>query len=119
LRADRVAAGDDLGPARGRRSWPDADLIQIKSDGPTDEVRLMCSCGCDLWIELASVAARSAWAQSDAAGITRETRCGDVAGPTAHATIGAPEPGLFLKVMAKCFDWLAGPETTNITKARS
>ena len=79
----------------------------------------MCSCGCDLWIELASAAARSECARSKVGGAASEFQCGDGAGPTIRATTGAPQIGLFLKVVGKCFDWLAGPEAAKLAKARS
>ncbi len=80
----------------------------------------MCSCGCDLWIELASAAARSECARLKTDGAAAlEGQSDDVVGPTVCATRGTPEIGLFLKVVGKCFDWLAGPEAAKLAKARS
>jgi len=79
----------------------------------------MCSCGCDLWIELASAAARSECARSKTGGEGPGPQVEDVVEPTARVTTGTAEIGLFLKVVGKCFDWLAGPEAAKPTKARS
>ena len=94
-------------------------MIQIMSDSPTEEVGLMCSCGCDLWIELASIAARSECALSKAGAASPDAPDNDGVVDRSGATAGAVETGFVLKVVAKCFDWFAGPEPARLTKARS
>ena len=79
----------------------------------------MCSCGCDLWIELASVAARSECAVSKAGPAPPDVPGHIGVADRSGAMAGTVETGFVLRVVAKCFDWFAGPEPARLTKARS